>query len=261
MEYAELAAAIFLGLVFGSFATALSYRIPRGISIVRQTRSHCPACQHTLGVRDLVPLFSWLCLGGKCRLCRAPIGWRYPLIELATLFVCLLFYFFFGVSIGTLPVFILAPLFVSIVDIDLSYKIIPDGLNLAVLLTGIAALLVNAVLSPNFINFIIEYGVPAALGSLLYGGGALLLRWLSGLVLRRETMGLGDIKFYAAAGFWLGINPEAAAFFMIISGLCGIILALFWKKLHWEAEVPFGPSLVIALIGIICYYPPLFLNL
>ena len=119
----------------------------------------------------------------------------------------------------------------------------------------------NAAMTANFTGFILEYGGAALAGSLLYGGGALLLRWLSGLVLKRETMGLGDIKFYAAAGFWLGINLESAAFFMIISGMCGIVLALFWKKVQAEAEVPFGPSLVIALIGIVCFYPPPFLNL
>ena len=70
-----------VGLVLGSFVTMLSYRLPRGISIV-MPRSHCPACKTQLGARDLVPVFSWLFSGGKCRHCGRRISARYPLIEL-----------------------------------------------------------------------------------------------------------------------------------------------------------------------------------
>ena len=71
-----------LGLCLGSFMTALAYRLPRGLNWTTD-RSRCPSCGHTLGVPDLVPLFSWLFLRGKCRHCHTPIPVRYPLIELA----------------------------------------------------------------------------------------------------------------------------------------------------------------------------------
>ncbi len=70
-----------LGAIAGSFINALSYRLPRGISMVRP-RSSCPQCKHVLGLPDLVPIFSYLWYHGRCRHCRAPYGPRYLYIEL-----------------------------------------------------------------------------------------------------------------------------------------------------------------------------------
>src|SRR5687767_8802727 len=77
-----------LGLIFGSFVTALSYRLPRGISIAKG-RSACPACGTALTARDLIPVFSWIKQRGQCRTCGTKISWRYPAIEIlmAVLFV------------------------------------------------------------------------------------------------------------------------------------------------------------------------------
>lgn len=80
---AHLAVGLVTGLVLGSFATMLSYRLPRHESIVMPP-SHCPRCNARLTPSDLVPLFSWLCAKGRCRHCHAPISARYPLIESAT---------------------------------------------------------------------------------------------------------------------------------------------------------------------------------
>lgn len=259
MDSPAIAGVVFLGLVLGSFATALSYRLPRGLSMVTMTRSRCPACAHPLGTADLVPLFSWIFLRGKCRHCRAAIGWRYPVIELATLALCLIFYAVYGLRMETALLFALAPLLVSLIDIDLHYKIIPDSLNLSVLLSGIAALGVNAMIAANPMAFIVTAGAAATGGALLYGLGSLLLRQGGMLVLKREAMGLGDVKFFAAAGFWMGTAAEAAALFMLLSGVAGIIITLGWKKYTGDAEAPFGPALIIAFIAVLCLYPPGFI--
>jgi leader peptidase (prepilin peptidase)/N-methyltransferase len=261
MDMFSLAAVILMGLALGSFATALSWRIPRGISILKKTRSSCPACRKDLGVADLVPLFSWLFLKGKCRHCRAPIGMRYPLIELATLFLCLVFYFVYGLTPETVLVFALAPVIVSIIDIDLNHKIIPDSLNLSIFLIGVALLLVNAIFSGDFIPFLAAKGGLSIGGTLVYGFGSLLLRQVAMMILKREPMGLGDIKFFAAAGFWLGLDANAASLFMIFSGVIGIVLAMIWKKKTGEVEVPFGPSLMIAFLVALCIIPPVFVSL
>jgi leader peptidase (prepilin peptidase)/N-methyltransferase len=261
MFFFSLAAVIFIGLVLGSFATALAYRLPRDISMVTRVHSQCVACGHKLSCRDLVPLFSWLFLRGKCRYCRAAIGPQYPLIELATLALCLLFYSVYGFKPGTIAVFALAPVLVSLIDIDLRYKIIPDGLNLSIFFAGVGGLAVNAMLAENPVAFIMEQGAPALGGTLVYGLGSLLLRQGAEVVLKREAMGLGDVKFFAAAGFWLGLNANAASMLMIISGLCGIALALVWRKRTGEAEVPFGPSLIIAFIAVLWFFPPAFMAL
>ena len=72
-----------LGLIIGSFLGALTYRLPRGQSVA-DGRSLCPTCEKPLKARDLVPVVSWVAMGGKCRCGRVPISPRYPLIELAT---------------------------------------------------------------------------------------------------------------------------------------------------------------------------------
>lgn len=70
------------GTIFGSFASVLIWRIKSGEGGIATGRSHCGACQHTLGALDLFPIFSWAFLGGKCRYCKSPISAIYPLLEL-----------------------------------------------------------------------------------------------------------------------------------------------------------------------------------
>ncbi|MEZ0226412.1 MAG: A24 family peptidase [Alphaproteobacteria bacterium] len=249
---------IFLGLCLGSFATALSWRLPRGISVSLE-RSKCPKCGRSLGIADLVPVFSWLFMRGKCRSCRAPIGWRYPVIEMATLALCLGFYWRFGFSDSTLLLFCLAPVVIAAVDIDFAHMILPDGLNLAVLLLGMAVLLANALSASDSPEFILAHGETALGGVALYGIGALALRQGGVILLKKEPLGWGDVKFFAASGFWLGTNPEVVAHFLILSGTAGVIIALLWRKFKKEAAFPFGPALLLAFIIMLFAEPPAFI--
>ena len=82
-----LVVGLLLGMVMGSFTTMLAYRLPRGISIVSPP-SHCPSCKTRLTPRDLVPIFSWLINGGKCRHCGSEIGAKYLIIEIAITLSC-----------------------------------------------------------------------------------------------------------------------------------------------------------------------------
>jgi len=86
----------------GSFATMLSYRLPRKLSIVAPPSS-CPKCGARLGPRDLVPVFSWVFSKGKCRHCAAPVSARYPLIELITTAAVTAAFIGFGFSLALLP--------------------------------------------------------------------------------------------------------------------------------------------------------------
>lgn len=250
---------VYIGLVLGSLATALCYRLPRDISMMTRARSQCTSCGHNLSALDLVPLLSWAFLRGRCRYCKARIGLQYPLIELATLALCLLFYSVYGLTPETAAVYALAPVLVSIIDIDLRYKIIPDSLNLAIFLTGVAGLGINAALAEHPLDFILQRGLPALGGTSIFGLASWGLRAAGSRIMKREAMGLGDVKFFAAAGFWLGMNANAAAALMMISGVLGVIIALVWKKLKGEAEVPFGPSLIIAFIATLHFFWPGFM--
>lgn len=90
-------AGLLIGAALGSFVTMLSYRLPRGLSIVRPP-SNCPACQTRLAPRDLIPILSWLLAKGRCRSCGAKIGARYPLIELTVALLSVLSFVFLGWS-------------------------------------------------------------------------------------------------------------------------------------------------------------------
>ncbi|MBR6688527.1 MAG: prepilin peptidase [Clostridia bacterium] len=99
-EYIHLVWSIFIfvtGLLFGSFFTLATYRIPRKLDIVK-SRSFCPNCKHKLGFFDCFPILSYVSTLGRCRYCRKPISIRYPIIELASGFAFLIPYLFFGFS-------------------------------------------------------------------------------------------------------------------------------------------------------------------
>lgn len=229
--------ALVVGLCLGSFATAASARLPSRQPLLND-RSRCPACGTELGVRDLVPLFSWLAARGRCRHCAAAVPLRYPLIEVATALLVLLAYLRFGAGPETLLLAALATALVVLAATDLEHRLIPDAVNAAVALLGLAWIAARhgAAAGP---------WIEGLLAALLLGGLALLLRWLFGRLLRRESLGLGDVKLMAAAGLWLG--PFGIAPFLLLSGLGGVALALAWRLATGRRAFPFGPCLAVGL--------------
>lgn len=244
---------VLLGLCLGSFATALAWRLPRGVPLAQKARSGCPSCGHDLGARDLVPLFSWMMLGGRCRYCCTPVGLRYPLIELSTLALCLVFHVVFGFSAVTLCAFALAPALVAMVDIDFRHKILPDVLNITVAVAGVAAIFAASLESFDGPDFLVRQLGEAGAAALLYGGGSWGLRFLFLKLMGREALGLGDVKFFAAAGVWLGLSPDSLAAFLLLSGGLGVVIALLWRKISGQAEFPFGPALIAAFVAVLLW--------
>lgn len=242
---------VVLGLCLGSFATALVYRLPRGISMIEKERSSCPQCGRTLGVMDLVPVLSYIFLRGKCRSCKKPIGWRYITIELCTLLSCLAAFFHFGFSLPLIAVYFLLGVCIAIIFIDLEHMIIPDALNLSVAGLFILALILSALSGQIDFNQAQDIVTRALGGALLYGGLSLALRFGGEKIFKKESLGLGDVKFFAATGLWLGTGMIVLAWFMILAGGAGVILALFMRKWRADVQFPFGPALVLAFLALI----------
>ncbi|MCL6449084.1 MAG: prepilin peptidase [Armatimonadetes bacterium] len=213
-------------MTIGSFLNVCIYRLPRQESIVYPP-SHCPRCDTKLAARDLVPLFSYLWLKGRCRSCGAAIHWRYPLVELLTGAVFVALYGFFGLNVLLLKYLFLACLLIVITFIDLEHYLIPDRLNLALLAGGILS---NAVAR--------ELPVASVFWGALIPAAALAILALAS----RGGMGGGDVKLAGAAGVFLGWPGSGVALFLacLLAGAAGALLLISGRKKRKD-PMPFAP--------------------
>jgi leader peptidase (prepilin peptidase) / N-methyltransferase len=241
-----------LGLCLGSFASALIYRIPRGISWIwdsnskenKACRSQCPQCGTTLKAIDLVPLFSWVLSKGRCRYCKAPISKLYPVAELATMCLTLALFAVWGLQSVTIPLLLMAPFLVSLIAIDWEHMIIPDDINISL---GVLSCLYS--LLAVFGSFQGQWwhtAFPLILGAVLlplvfYGVSVLLEMWK-----KKKALGMGDIKFLIPVGLCIGV--QAIPSFMLLGGVFGVVTAFLWFIKGKDGAFPFGPALAFSFI-------------
>jgi leader peptidase (prepilin peptidase)/N-methyltransferase len=220
----------------GSFLGLLIRRLPAGSPVARG-RSHCETCGATLRARDLVPIFSWLAAGGRCRYCRQPLGWFYPGVELAALGIALSAVLIDGGQGAWLDC-VLGWWLLALGWIDLRCWILPDALTLPLIIAGLSAALV---LDPDQLT---QRALGAVLGYLSLVAIAALYRALRG----REGLGRGDAKLLAASGAWLGAAglPQV----ILLAALSALAAAGFLRlagiRLGIHSALPFGPFLALA---------------
>lgn len=238
------------GLCLGSFATAMIARIPAGRSWIasqaKAERSACPHCGHRLSALDLVPLLSWLFLRGRCRHCREAIGWRYPATECLALLMCLAVYGAWGWAAPGIVLIIAIPFLVSMLVIDIEHMILPDQLQVILFVLGL--------LFVFFTGLSMAAYSAAFLGALIYFVLAYVLAKGGALVFKREALGMGDVKFFAVAGLWLGSSGLPA--FMMLAGAGGVLLGLGWKFAVRTPHFPFGPALIFAFFVLLLLRAP-----
>lgn len=228
---------ILLGLIFGSFLSAVTWRMPRGIKILDlHSRSICPQCKHVINWYDNVPLLSYLILKGQCRHCHKHISIRYPVIEFFTAVLFLTFYFLNFNFLFLIFALVLEAIFI----IDFEHQIIPDELSFLIIVLGILYLLF---ISPNLFYVNILSGLCAALFLLL-----------THLITRGKGMGLGDVKLALAVGIILGWPGTLVWLYgaFLIGAVTGIILILV-RKAKLRVPIPFGPFLALAFIVALIY--------
>ena len=220
-----------VGLCIGSFLNVVIYRLPLEISVARG-RSFCPRCEHALAAGDLIPLFSFILLRGKCRYCAAPISWRYPLVETLTGVLYGLTFLRFGISWYTLLGLVFLSVLIVAAFIDHDHTFIPDRLHIIILALAVAACFV---------------GPEISLLSRLIGAGA-IGGFMLIVALLTHGIGGGDVKLMAASGLLLGWQLNLMAFFLayILAGLC-YGLPYLLKKLPAHTEVPMAPFFAVAL--------------
>ena len=226
-----------LGAILGSFANVVIYRVPRGESIVAPG-SRCPHCQTPIRAWDNVPLISYLLLRGRCRVCGASIGVRYPIVEGLMAVSSIAVRARFADPIAFLGALLFVFLLVAITFIDLDHQIIPHWLSQP----GIVAGLVLAGLQHRL--------APAILAGLGAAAFILLIYVASLLLLKREGMGLGDAWLAALMGVFLGWPAIASAVFLgiLVGGVAALVLLALGLRGRKDA-IPFGPALAAGAVG------------
>ena len=225
-----------LGLLFGSFANVVIYRLPRGENLAFPA-SHCPACGTPIAPYHNLPLFGFLWLRGKARCCKAPIPWRYPAVELLgglwSLAVMRALVLdlppetaLWRAGLVFLAYFALGLLLLCAIFIDIDHMLLPDALTL-----GGAAL--GVVSAPLRGLPLVDSGIGAALGFglvwLLFVEGYRLLRGVPG-------MGLGDAKLLALSGAWFGWR--GVLFALLAGSVLGTLTAIGVYAARGRLEEP-----------------------
>ncbi|WP_253701543.1 A24 family peptidase [Bacillus sp. FJAT-27445] len=229
---------IFLyGITLGSFFNVVGLRVPEGQSIVKP-RSACPNCRQQLRPWDLVPVFSYVFLRGKCRGCRTRISPIYPITELLTGILFAMAPAVLGWSWELVVAWTLISLFMIIFVSDIHYMIIPDK----ILLVFAGIFLVERVLWP----------LSPWWDSLLGAAVGFILLLLIALV-SKGGMGGGDIKLFAVIGFAVGTKLVLLSFLLAtLFGAVFGVLALMLKLVKRRQPIPFGPF--IALGTLVAYF-------
>ncbi|MBO7514880.1 MAG: prepilin peptidase [Lachnospiraceae bacterium] len=187
-----------LGLLIGSFLNVCIYRIPRGEGIALEP-SHCPNCKTRLKWFELIPLFSWIGLKGKCRTCKHPISKQYPIVEASNMLLYLLIVWVCGFQPVTVLYCLMASALLVLSVIDIRTFEIPFGINLFIGVLGLFALALDY---KNWHLYVIGFfavSVPLLLVS---------------FITRGRGIGGGDIKLMAAAGLLIGWKNILLAFFL-----------------------------------------------
>jgi prepilin signal peptidase PulO-like enzyme (type II secretory pathway) len=267
---------VVFGLCFGSFVNALVFRLhekPRAktnkqkaqLSITKG-RSMCVHCHHTLAWHDLLPVISWLSLGGKCRYCKKPISWQYPLVELLTAVLFVFSYLYFPYVLSTMYYVLLALWlalvvgFMALLVYDLKWMLLPDKIVFP--LQAVAGLYVLLLTVMNKDATVV---VQALLAVLCSAGLFYALFQVS----KGKWIGGGDVKLAVVLGLVLS-QPIKALLMLFIASWLGTIagLPLLLKGKAKTTKIPFGPFLIIATIvvylfgsGFIAWYSRQFLFL
>jgi len=232
-----------VGTVMGSFYNVVIYRVPENKSIIKP-RSSCGACGTVLKPLDLVPVFSYLFLKGKCRYCKQPISIQYPLVELLTGFLFTFLYLKFSLSVEFIFSAYMISILLIVFIIDLKHMIIPNGLVIAAMIGSILLFTVRFFYSDSII--INEPWYISLLGLVVPSVFLLLVALLGYLANKGEAMGMGDVKIFAPIGLFLGLKLSMLALFlsMLIGGLAGLILIITGIKGR-KSQIPFAPFIVI----------------
>jgi leader peptidase (prepilin peptidase)/N-methyltransferase len=246
----------FIGASIGSFLNVCADRLPAGKSIMAPP-SHCDACGKRLSALELIPVFSYIILRGRCRFCHTRIPLRVLWVELGCGLLTAFLFWYEGLTLDFAIIAFYSYIFVLIAIIDLQHQLI---LNKIVYPSLIAALII----APFFIKN--GDGLLAHFVNALIGGAVGFVFLLIPALVTRGGMGFGDVKMAALIGLATGFGEVLVAVLggVILGGLVAVILLVTRIKKRKEA-IPFGPFLSLATVvtliwgsGILDWYMRIF---
>lgn len=255
-------AVVLLGLVVGSFLNVCIHRLPAGKSVVHP-RSACPVCGALIAFYDNIPLLSFLLLRGRCRSCRAPVSWRYPVVEALNTVLYLAVYTVFGLTWSSVIYSAFASAMLVLAFIDACHRILPHPVTVGGLVLGFLTApwqQLHQIRSPLTIRLLelLGAGEPSSyliaytssLAGLLTGAGLFLLVAAGYYLLRKqEGMGHGDIIMMGFAGTVLGWPETLLTIFLgsLAGAAAGIVLI---RRAGGDRGylIPFGTFLALGAV-------------
>lgn len=247
---------IVVGLCLGSFVNALVWRLheqmtregANGKLSILKGRSMCPSCKHELAAKDLVPVFSWLSLGGKCRYCGKPIAFQYPLVEFVTAALFVASYIWWPSDFSDLQTvlfviwLLLLTGLVALLVYDLRWFLLPNRLIYPLSGLAIIQAVIIAIAADKPLTTVLNM-----LAGVVIGGG---LFYLLFQISNGKWIGGGDVKLGWLLGLIAG-SPSRSLLLIFIAALLGSLVSLpllVSNRLKRSSAIPFGPFLIIAVI-------------
>ena len=227
------------GLVIGSFLNVCIYRIPREESIAFPA-SHCTTCGHPLSTLDLIPVFSYIFLHGKCRYCKSQISPRYMLVEVFHSLLYMIVVSYFGYSLETLIFCFLSSIMLILTMIDFEHMILPTKIIIFGAIIGVIFRIIQSILYKDYTiltNSILAAGIGYALFYTIF--------YVSKALLKKEGMGFGDIRYIAMIGIFL--SPKLLIVTILLSAVIGSIYGIVQLYIvKTSKEYPYGPFISMA---------------
>jgi prepilin signal peptidase PulO-like enzyme (type II secretory pathway) len=250
---------VVFGLCVGSFVSAVVWRVRqqskgKDLSITRG-RSQCPHCHHVLAWHDLIPLFSWLALRGRCRYCNQPISWQYPLTELTAVAVFTVSYAYwpggvYGVGDWVILITWLAASIglLALLIYDLKWMLLPNRIlypTLAVAAAGRTIYILS--FEPDKTHALLEWAL-----SVLIASGLFLLVYT---VSSGKWIGFGDVRLGLILGTVLA-DPLKSMLMIFVASVLGAAIALpalVSGRKTLTSRLPFGPLLITATFLVLVF--------
>lgn len=230
MTYLIYALIFIFGITIGSFLNVCIYRIPRGETVVT-TPSHCMTCGHKLSWFELLPLFSYIFLRGRCRSCKSQISPQYPIIEAVNGLLYVLVFAVNGLNLISIIYALFTSALLVLTVIDWRTYEIPISINIFILVLGCLKVVLDF---NNFLDYLIGFFIVSGFLLVLY------------MITKGRAIGGGDIKLMAVAGLLLGWQLIVLAF--LIGCVLGSILHLIRMKVSGaERMLAMGPYLSAGL--------------